>query len=170
LWFENCENNEVNQFLDKKLRLIPTYKVVPLTHQIFARLGENSTSFQMALHKLVLRMASDHPFHTLWQLFALANNDMINSHAYRFNVSAARCKVAKEFLTKLENQSNGRHEQLISSMEKFVNAYIQLATASTEKFQKVNKLKNIPFKELVDRSGTPFHDCILGMKGKTSSS
>jgi hypothetical protein len=42
LWLSNCHDPEVNSIFDDIAARISTYKLVPLTHQIFSRLGQSN--------------------------------------------------------------------------------------------------------------------------------
>lgn len=42
LWLSNCHDPEVNSIFDGIAGRISTYKLVPLTHQIFSRLGQSN--------------------------------------------------------------------------------------------------------------------------------
>jgi len=59
------------------LALAPSHKYVLLAHQAASRLSASPTApgaesgFQDALRRLLVRLATDHPHHTLWQLLAL---------------------------------------------------------------------------------------------------
>jgi len=62
---------------------VPSHKFVPLVYQVASRLGgggggegpssTSSPAFGAAVARLMARLATDHPHHTLWQLYALAN-------------------------------------------------------------------------------------------------
>ncbi|PWN89821.1 hypothetical protein FA10DRAFT_266372 [Acaromyces ingoldii] len=89
LWFENAELQDLNEKLGKHLAKVPSAKFLPLTHQISSRLNKpfssNSPSpsvspspggacsaFQTNINDLVFRMCKDHPFQSLYALYALA--------------------------------------------------------------------------------------------------
>lgn len=61
---------------------VPSYKFVPLVYQIASRMSASTTNplylsgFQPALHGLIERMATDHPYHVLCQLLALKNGNL----------------------------------------------------------------------------------------------
>ena len=67
---------------------VPSYKFVPLVYQVASRLGgaasggggggaqppaPSSQAFGHVVARLMARLATDHPHHTLWQLYALSN-------------------------------------------------------------------------------------------------
>ncbi|KAK7852517.1 serine/threonine-protein kinase atm [Quercus suber] len=64
------------------VRVVQSYKFIPLAYQIASRMGSSKDTsgphnFQFALVSLVKKMAIDHPYHTIFQLLALANGDRI---------------------------------------------------------------------------------------------
>ena len=103
LWLNNCGIKELNAEFDEVMSVIPSYKLIPLTYQIFSRLGNNNNDdggnnndihnnisdcdartmtsksvltppdFKDILNRLVRRLCMDHPHHTLPLLFALAH-------------------------------------------------------------------------------------------------
>ena len=172
LWLSNWDHQDVNSLLQNLLTNIPSFKFVSLTYQIFSRLENNNSNdhatilFQRVLTQLIYRMCCEHPHQTVWQLFSLANADLVDSSIYKSNISTSRCDAAKALIQRLKDpQRNVMYKDLILSMEKLLMAYITLAEASTEKFQKANKIKGITFRELTnDRSQQPFNECIVDMK------
>ncbi len=51
---------------------LPSYKYVIVLHQLSARMGENSNRIGEVLNTILMRCASDHPYHTLPVLLAQA--------------------------------------------------------------------------------------------------
>ena len=80
LWLENTGDSILCNTIDTLLRPVGSYKFVKLTYQLFSRLGDSSAceGFQRVLGELVYRMCSDHPHHTLWNLFSLAYADKVS--------------------------------------------------------------------------------------------
>jgi ataxia telangiectasia mutated family protein len=107
-------------------------------------------------------MCFEHPHHTIWQLLSLANADQASSSTYKSNIPSSRCEVAKTVLRYLKSSKNGKFSNLLMSIESLCNAYIKLAGVKTDRFNKANCSKHIPFKELYDRTQTPFHECLDG--------
>ena len=157
LWFTNAENADVNQLIDDMVTTVASYKFVSLSYQIFSRLGSdisdnntdnntshngdnvNNNTFQNVLKRLILKMCSDHPYHTLPQLFALCHegevgNDFKGAAEFKSNMSQSRCQAAKTLVTMLE--SSVVLKDIVISTRQLLLAYIQLANMSTEAFQK----------------------------------
>lgn len=162
LWLENKRSDDVNSLMRRAVDSVPTFKFIPLTYQIFSRLGDSDDSaadktFQDVLQRLVYKMCEDHPHHTLWQLFALANADKVTSAAYKSNVSASRCAAATAILSRLRGSgSRQKLQTIVASIESLINSYIVLAEMSVEKYIKSNDIKNIPFRNFYDRSKVSF--------------
>ena len=211
LWLSHSDHLEATQLLEELLVKIPSYKFVPLTYQIFSRLGKDNTAaasasanasvsasmginessggkngissstttnsttaamtasdtFHRTLIALVYRICCDHPHQTVWQLFSLAHADLVDSSTYKSNISSSRCETAKSLIQRLKLREGIQHQpfrQLIDATDTLLKAYITLAEASTEKFQKINRIKSIQFRELcTSRSQTPFNECISDM-------
>lgn len=86
LWFENATDVVLNGDLKAWLRDIASRKFLPFVHQISSRLsGANTRSsaslaascpiFQRNVYETVLRMGVEHPFHSLYALYALTRAD-----------------------------------------------------------------------------------------------
>lgn len=176
LWLGSCHQAEVNNIFETLSAKVSTYKFIPVAYQIFARLGDSKSQtlpdaqplstnqnlteveFQNQLKKLMHQMCIDHPHHTLWPLFALANGDKVNLSTYKSNMSAQRCEFAKCLIKKLKTSDETSIQKLVDSTEKLLESYLSLANANMEKFIKTGKLRQISFRELCDRSSRPFND------------
>ncbi|PUZ57625.1 hypothetical protein GQ55_5G446600 [Panicum hallii var. hallii] len=81
LWFSLSSRDQVVKAMMKTTKDVQSYKFIPLVYQIASRLGssnsQGSTNFQIALASLLKKMAIDHPYHTIFQLLALANGDRV---------------------------------------------------------------------------------------------
>ncbi|KAG5638353.1 hypothetical protein H0H81_000486 [Sphagnurus paluster] len=77
LWFANFENDTpgLQEDIRTALELVPSRKVVFLSHQLTARIStpaEGDLSIvQKNLQQLVFRMCKEHPFHSLYQVYCL---------------------------------------------------------------------------------------------------
>ncbi|XP_070053596.1 serine/threonine-protein kinase ATM isoform X3 [Nicotiana tomentosiformis] len=126
---------------------VQSYKFIPLVYQIASRMGSTKESqgaqnFQFALVSLIKRMAIDHPYHTIFQLLALANGDRIKDKQRSrssFVVDMDK-KVAAENLLK---ELSSYHGAVIRQMKQMVEIYIKLAELETKR-EDTNKKFNLP--------------------------
>lgn len=78
LWFANFGTEELNTIIPAAVSKVPSRKFVFLSHQLSARLSASEspkTSNQKALQSLLLRMCSEHPFHSLYQVYSLQSSN-----------------------------------------------------------------------------------------------
>src|SRR3990167_4257116 len=78
LWFSNSSNKKIGEYIvNTVIRNIPSYKWVILIYQIDSRLtnqcNDENKYFQQSLSALIKHITKQHPYHTLYQLFALSN-------------------------------------------------------------------------------------------------
>ncbi|THH15268.1 hypothetical protein EW146_g5182 [Bondarzewia mesenterica] len=75
LWFANFDDPSVQETVRASVDRIPSRKFVFLAHQLSARLSKPSNGSpsegQQLLQSLMLRMCSEHPFHSLYQVYCL---------------------------------------------------------------------------------------------------
>ncbi|XP_042436712.1 serine/threonine-protein kinase ATM-like isoform X3 [Zingiber officinale] len=147
LWFNFYSRNNVVDEMISTVKEVQSYKFIPLVYQIASRLGiykdgQSSTSFQIALVSLVRKMAIDHPYHTIFQLLALANGDRVkdkqrsrNSFVVDMDKKLAAENLLNELLT--------FHGALIRQMKQLVEIYIKLAELETKK-EETNRRVPLP--------------------------
>lgn len=123
LWLTNNENDAVTTLMCNLIDRVPSYKFVSLSYQILSRLGNESTesrmtspssnqkssrsasnnsnnsSFNALLTKIILKLCSDHPHHTLPQLFALAHERDIGAQVPKLFIIISMLKVTVSFFT-----------------------------------------------------------------------
>ncbi|BAS69975.1 Os01g0106700 [Oryza sativa Japonica Group] len=147
LWFSLFSREQVVKAMMKTTKEVQSYKFIPLVYQIASRLGsskdaQGSTNFQNALASLLKKMAIDHPYHTIFQLLALANGDRVKDKQRSrssFIVDMDK-KLAAENLLKDLSSSHGA---LIRQMKQMVEIYIKLAELETKK-EDTNKRIPLP--------------------------
>ncbi len=126
LWFANDCQADVNSLLEQEVvGKVASYKFVPLTYQIFSRLGGTSSTnsssssssssgsggceaeslrFQEVLTRLMRQLCCDHPHHALPQLFALAHGGEVSgrsSEEFKANMSRERCRAAETLVAQV---------------------------------------------------------------------
>lgn len=137
LWFSLSSRQNVINCMLSAVKEVQSYKFVPLMYQIASRMGssiegQGSVNFQFAVVSLVKKMAIDHPYHTIFQLLALANGDRVKDKLRGRNsfVVDMDKKLAAE---KLLNELLSFHGATIRQMKQLVEIYIKLAELETKK-------------------------------------
>nr|CAD1842809.1 unnamed protein product [Ananas comosus var. bracteatus] len=147
LWFSLFSREHVVKAMIRTIKEVQSYKFIPLVYQIASRLGSSkdvlgSNNFQIALASLVKKMAIDHPYHTMFQLLALANGDRVKDKQRSrssFVVDMDKKLAAENLL----NELSSCHGPLIQQMKQMVEVYIKLAELETKK-EETNKRIPLP--------------------------
>ncbi|MEW5311589.1 MAG: hypothetical protein WDW38_003292 [Sanguina aurantia] len=113
---------------------VPSFKFVPLVYQIASRLGGTDTGFQEVLQSALLRLAREHPFHTLYQLFALTHPGPSKAPAkgdahpgvLAHSVDKTRVEAAAHLL-ECYGKSGTKQAKIKEQMSILVEGYIELA-------------------------------------------
>ncbi|PIA61953.1 hypothetical protein AQUCO_00200149v1 [Aquilegia coerulea] len=137
LWFTLSSRQDVIKGMLSTVKDVQSYKFIPLVYQIASRMGNLKDSqgphnFQFALVSLVKKMAIDHPYHTVFQLLALANGDRVKDKQRSRNsfVVDMDKKLAAENLL---NELSSYHGAIIRQMKQMVEIYIKLAELETKR-------------------------------------
>ncbi|KDP31097.1 hypothetical protein JCGZ_11473 [Jatropha curcas] len=137
LWFTLSSRQNVIDNMLQTINEVQSYKFVALVYQIASRMGSSKDSvgphnFQFALVSLVKKMAIDHPYHTIFQLLALANGDRIKDKQRSRNsyvVDMDKILSARNLLDELSSY----HGAVIGQMRQMVDIYIKLAELETRR-------------------------------------
>ncbi|PIN15510.1 Non-specific serine/threonine protein kinase [Handroanthus impetiginosus] len=147
LWFSLSARQIVVDSMLSTIKEVQSYKFILLVYQIASRIGGTKdsfgpTSFQFALISLVKKMALDHPYHTIFQLLALANGDRIKDKQRSRNsfVVDVDKKIAAEDLLR---ELSSYHGAIIRQMKQMVEVYIKLAEMETKR-EDTNKRVPLP--------------------------
>ncbi|GJU96059.1 serine/threonine-protein kinase ATM isoform X1 [Tanacetum coccineum] len=148
LWFSLCTRQIVVNGMISTIKEVQSYKFIPLVYQIASRLGSSKDSqgpntFQFALMSLLKKMAIDHPYHTIFQLLALANGDRVKDKQRSKNsfvVDMDKKYAAESLLKELSSQHHGA---VIRQMKHMVEIYIRLAELETKR-EDTNKKIALP--------------------------
>lgn len=148
LWFSLCTRQIVVNGMLSTIKEVQSYKFIPLVYQIASRLGSSKDSqgpntFQFALMSLLKKMAIDHPYHTIFQLLALANGDRVKDKQRSKNsfvVDMDKKYAAESLLKELSSQHHGA---VIRQMKHMVEIYIRLAELETKR-EDTNKKIALP--------------------------
>ncbi|EPS70319.1 hypothetical protein M569_04441, partial [Genlisea aurea] len=137
LWFSLSTRQIVIDNMLGTIKEVQSYKFIQLVYQIASRIGSTKLSsgppsFQFAVLSLVKKLALDHPYHTIYQLLALANGDRIKDKQRSRNsfvVDMDKKIAAEDLLTELSSY----HRAIISQMKEMVEIYIKLAEMETRR-------------------------------------
>lgn len=147
LWFSLSSRQNVISVMLNTVKEVQSYKFIPLVYQIASRLGsmkdvEGPHSFQFALASLLKKLAVEHPYHTIFQLLALANGDRIKDKQRSRNsfVVDIDKKLAAE---KLLEELSAYHGAIIRQMKQMVEIYIRLAELETKR-EDMNRRISLP--------------------------
>lgn len=189
LWFANTTHSGINAKIDAHIKQVPSHKFLGLVYQLSARMSAeregDERDFQKVLEKLILKMATEHPYHCLYQIIALKNGG--DGSKGRSSSSSrgetAQSAAAKHVLAKLK--ANANLSALMQNMDALADAYIDLALHRFEqkadkkrfkferkwKISSMQDLEGVPVftKELpVDPSGKSYRDLpyVLGFKSE----
>lgn len=166
LWFENIHMPNVNELIRSVVTRDTSYKFIPLTYQIFSRIGsEQHTRFSSVLDEVVVRLCRDHPYHTLTQLFALVHEDRVGKLSSTQDkthcVSSMRMLNAGKILEKLKSL-NAELNKMIESLRVTLLTYDELANTKTDDLKAKKISSQISFRDIQGR-GETFCDKIKTM-------
>ncbi|XP_055826815.1 serine/threonine-protein kinase ATM isoform X2 [Solanum dulcamara] len=147
LWFSLSIKPIVVDSMSSTISEVQSYKFIPLVYQIASRMGstkdgQGAQNFQFALVSLIKKLTIDHPYHTIFQLLALANGDRIKDKQRSrssFVVDMDKKVAAENLLRELSSY----HEAVIRQMKQMVEIYIKLAELETKR-EDTNKKVNLP--------------------------
>ncbi|KIW38823.1 uncharacterized protein PV06_08661 [Exophiala oligosperma] len=150
LWLNQAESREANKVVGKHLPGVPTIRFAPLVNQLSSRLLDIKDDFQKNLMDLMFRICSDHPYHSLYQLFAASKSKALkqdevavsrNHAAIRLSEIVNKKSVSAAIWVALHNSCIQFHRvasESLSEKEKRQGSKIQL-----RKLQSGQKLENV---------------------------
>ncbi|EXJ78824.1 hypothetical protein A1O1_09226 [Capronia coronata CBS 617.96] len=94
LWLNQADSKEANKSVRKHLSTVPSYKFAPLVNQLSSRLLDIHDDFQQLLMELMFRICSDHPYHSLYQVFAACKSKASKADEVAMSRNAAANKLA----------------------------------------------------------------------------
>jgi serine-protein kinase ATM len=95
IWLKHSKQPGINDIAAAVLGTVPSYKFLPLLHQLFSRLLDApGDEFQHCLSDLLCRISNEHPFHAVHQLFSTSFS---NDEA----VSQSRSSAAKQLAERM---------------------------------------------------------------------
>ena len=90
LWLSDISDAAVNDEVRLAIESLPSYKFVPLIHQLASRIQLDDTAFQRNLKTLIMRLLRDHPHHSMCHIYALKNLAAVDDR-----MQAQKAKVAR---------------------------------------------------------------------------
>lgn len=130
LWFRNFEQDEIQPYIFDAISTIPSHKFVFFAHQLAALLStapntpSSTSNAARALQDLVLRLCKEHPFHSLYQLYALWKGDG-KSASLTNDRAKARRQAAHSILSQLRGQT--REGARLAQVQQICEAYLEWA-------------------------------------------
>ena len=149
LWLEHSETQHANEAVSKHLVQVASRKFAPLMNQLTSRLQDSAVKFQQLLFALVLRIATDHPFHSMYQIFAAASTRANPKDETAVLRHAAAGKLTREL------GANRKAAPVWSSIAITNKIYCQLATEKDDQKYKSGRkisLKDSPAGTKLDAS------------------
>ncbi|KUJ09924.1 phosphatidylinositol 3 [Mollisia scopiformis] len=133
LWFEHSGESLANEAVSKHMRQVPSRKFAPLMNQLSSRLQKSSDKFQQLLFDLVLRICTEHPYHSMYHVYA-----GVHTKANLSDQSAvSRKEAANKIVRSLEHVTGTKDIwQAILVSNKY---YCQLAAEKKEEYRASKK-------------------------------
>eukprot|EP00158_Paraphelidium_tribonemae_P009571 Partr_v1_DN28901_c0_g1_i2_m24921 putative ataxia telangiectasia mutated len=131
LWFENSDAVSMNNAARDLLSRVPTWKFLPLVHQISAKLSAPADSlFGRILCSIMVKIGHDHPFHSLTTVFAARNSGVASVQTTAADES--RNEAASHILAAI-SQKHESKAIIVSEMGQFCTAYHEFALTAVDK-------------------------------------
>ena len=74
LWLNQSSNEAANKVVSKYIPAVPSWKFAPLMNQLSSRVSNREDDFQKVLTELLYRICCEHPYHSLFQMFATSKS------------------------------------------------------------------------------------------------
>lgn len=145
LWLKLGHDGHVVQIVRSIVMNVASYKFVDLIYQIASRLSSASTGplvasgFQATLQDMLVRIGSEHPFHSLLQIFALKNADrgkdgkrQSNRGGYAYAADQERVKAAETVL-ELVSTASVRLKHIVHEYKAIIEEYIATAAIHVDR-------------------------------------
>lgn len=120
LWLGNGMDKGLNRAIENLITSVPSSQLVPWINQLSSRLGEKEAAFANNLERLILKICSDHPYHSLYSIVGLR---MISTT--KDDASKERCNAGDSIWRQLLN--TGKNTDLLINMEIFSTQCVNLA-------------------------------------------
>ncbi|KAL4452130.1 hypothetical protein ABPG75_007792 [Micractinium tetrahymenae] len=143
LWLRLGADAEVNELVGEAFRSVPSFKFLPLVYQVASRMSAArsgplvESGFQANLTALLVRLGSEHPHHTLYQVFSLKNGNRGKdgkvasaraNEAFSYAVDLDKVAAAEDVLRRVAAASPACRA-VVREMGELIDGYIELAAA-----------------------------------------
>lgn len=140
LWFANFNEIKIQPNFGQAFSRIPSRKFIFLAHQLSARLSKPDkvtskvSDAQKHLQSLIIRMCNEHPFHSLYQVWALqqgaptSEQNSNRRHSARgapVSMHSGRARAASDILAIC--RQHAPNTERVQAIELLCNAYLEWA-------------------------------------------
>lgn len=130
LWFANFSGDEnIQCCFGGAIQNVSSWKFLMLSRQLCARLTDPVEKPQQYLRKLITRMCQEHPFHSVYQLWAMQDPETLPGSLRRasrgLQTRSPRAEAAHEILAWC--QEYGQSAQRVRDMSHVCEAYLNWA-------------------------------------------
>ncbi|ETN42278.1 uncharacterized protein HMPREF1541_04219 [Cyphellophora europaea CBS 101466] len=142
IWLDEADEPKATEIVNTHLRNVPSWKFAGLVNQLISRLLDSEDGFQQCLMDIMFRICSDHPFHSLYQLFAACKSKSNKNDEVAVSRHAAANKLADAILKR------SRSKEVWPTVHNINIAFVRIAQARlNDKDVKMNSklpLSNLP--------------------------
>ena len=100
IWLDAADSTKANVIVNKYIKTVPSWKFATLVNQLVSRLSDAKEDFQEILTDLMFRISSDHPYHSLYQLFAVSKSKNTEGDDVAASRHSAAGKLTETILKK----------------------------------------------------------------------
>ncbi|RMD40772.1 hypothetical protein DV735_g4374, partial [Chaetothyriales sp. CBS 134920] len=93
IWLDAADSSKANEIVSRYIKGTPSWKFASLVNQLVSRLADTKQDFQTILTDLIFRISSDHPYHSLYQLFAVSKSKKSDGDAVAASRYQAGVKI-----------------------------------------------------------------------------
>lgn len=126
LWFAHSHDDEATQAFELNWNKVPSHKYLLLLDQFLARLTSVKSQFQDTLHALIERLVTEHPYHTLYSIYAIQCTTKFS------DISAIQRQKVVTKITQRATETIGS-SALMESVSKLCSNYVKFATMQLDK-------------------------------------
>jgi serine-protein kinase ATM len=128
IWLKQTRQPGINSVVSGLLETVPSYKFIPLLHQLCSRLSDEANDdFQSCLSQLLSRMLNDHPYHAFHQIYS--------TFTAGENTPTSRSKAARRIAERMSSDKANfiSPRELSVRLSDFFSSYAELARIPVNK-------------------------------------